>query len=103
IEIHYRHYLYYANSFVATAILYLCYRIRLGVPGPWSWVDAGAAALEAILFATSRDTLKKYYARSEQLLGPDRRSTNIPARRVFVGGASTVRQGGQEEASQKRD
>ena len=32
------------------------------------WLDAGFVVLEAIFFATSRDTLRRYYARSQQLL-----------------------------------
>ena len=68
IEIHYRHYQFYANMVVATAIAYVCYRIHASgsLPG---WPDALFVAVEVIFFATSRDTLGKYYARSAQLLG----------------------------------
>jgi len=63
IEIHYRHYQFYANMLVATAIAYACYRLHLGWHGSWGWPDAGIATLEAIYFAMSRDTLWKYKRR----------------------------------------
>lgn len=69
IEIHYRHYQFYANMFVATAISYLCHRIQLGLTLELGWADAGFVALEVVFFATSRDTLGKYHRRSGQLLG----------------------------------
>jgi hypothetical protein len=76
IEIHYRHYLYYSNMFVATAIAYACYRTRLGTLWPMGWLDVLFAFLEIVFFATSRDTLRKYYARGQQLLG----TSSQPAR-----------------------
>jgi hypothetical protein len=71
IEIHYRHYLFYSNMVVATAIAYLCYRLKLGSMA-YGWVDLGFLLLEAVLFATSRDTLRKYYRRGAQLLASPR-------------------------------
>lgn len=71
IEVHYRHYQFYANMFVATAVAYIGYRVKLGGP-EIGLVDLGALILEALYFATSRDTLRKYYTRSRQLLSdPD--------------------------------
>ena len=69
IEIHYRHYQFYANMFVAVAIAYVCYRLASGWTTPLGWLDAGAIFLEAVFLVTSRDTLKKYYTRSQQLFG----------------------------------
>jgi hypothetical protein len=74
IEIHYRHYQFYANMVVATAITYACYRVRLGGLMPLGWIDLGTLVLEGIFFATSRDTLRKYYARSQQLLSGRKRA-----------------------------
>ena len=68
IEIHYEHYLFYGNMFVATVIAYGCYRTRVGSVWPLGWPDAVFAFLELVFFATSRDTLRKYYARGQQLL-----------------------------------
>lgn len=67
IEIHYRHYQFYANMLLAAAAAYACYRVRLGGHAV-GWVDLGALVLEAAFFVTSRDTLRKYYTRSRQLL-----------------------------------
>jgi hypothetical protein len=68
IEIHYRHYQFYANMLVATAIAYGCYRLSLGGDFGLRWIDVAFFSLELVFFATSRDTLSKYYARSQQLL-----------------------------------
>jgi hypothetical protein len=69
IEIHYRHYQFYANMFVAVIIAYAGYRAAAG----WQTLglpDLATAVLEPIFFFTSRDTLKKYYARTVQLFTP---------------------------------
>lgn len=71
IEIHYRHYQFYANMFVATAIAYAAYRTYGGFHG-LRLLDAGFLAIEIIFFLTSRDTLRKYYSRSQQLMSNDR-------------------------------
>lgn len=67
IEIHYRHYQFYANMLVAVAIAYGCHRVRVGDLS-LGWIDLGAVLLEIVFFATSRDTLGKYNARCRQLL-----------------------------------
>lgn len=69
IEIHYRHYQFYANMLVAVFVAYLGYRISAGFIRP-GLPDLAFVALEPIFYYTSRDTLRKYYARSQQLLGP---------------------------------
>lgn len=68
IEIHYRHYLFYANMFVATAIAYSLFRGTSGFDLYPIVLDAGFVVLEMIFFTTSRDTLRKYYVRTRQLL-----------------------------------
>lgn len=68
IEIHYKHYQFYANMAVATAIAYACYRIYAGLFGHYGWTDVGVVVLEAIFLSTSRDTLRKYYERGSQVL-----------------------------------
>ncbi|MFO1003481.1 MAG: hypothetical protein U0936_24375 [Planctomycetaceae bacterium] len=42
IEIHYRHYQFYANMFVATAFAYACHRLQNGLSSEVGIVDAGA-------------------------------------------------------------
>lgn len=68
IEIHYRHYQFYANMQVASVIAYFAYRAYYGFLNSNHWMDAGFLAIEAIFFLASRDTLRKYYQRSGQLL-----------------------------------
>lgn len=71
IEIHYRHYQFYANMLVATAIAFACQRSAISTGVGLGWLDSGFVALEAVFFYTSRDTLRKYYKRTRQLLsGP---------------------------------
>lgn len=70
IEIHYRHYLAYANESIALVIAYVCYRVSLGCTLTLDGIDVLFVALEAVFLITSRDTLKKYYLRSQQLLPP---------------------------------
>ena len=70
IEIHYRHYQFYANMLVATIIAYICYRRTLPNNFTLDWTDVGVACLLVIFAAASRDTLRKYYRRSEQVLKP---------------------------------
>ena len=76
IEIHYRHYQFYANMFVATAIAFACQRSAIGTGFGLGWLDAGFVALEAVFFYTSRDTLQKYYQRTRQLLSGPQGSKN---------------------------
>jgi hypothetical protein len=72
IQAHYRHYLFYSNMFIATAVIYICHRLKSGGFTHLSWLDLAFVAIEAIFFAASRDTLKKYFDRSGQLLAaPD--------------------------------
>jgi hypothetical protein len=73
IEIHYRYYLFYSNMVVALAFTYVLRRAALlGPLYPWSWWDPAFAVLEVIFFLGSRDTLWKYYRRTERLLAPRR-------------------------------
>jgi len=67
IEMHYRHYQFYANMLVAVFIAYGGYRIHVGIAPP-GLADVAVFLLEPIFFLTSRDTLRKYYTRSRQLL-----------------------------------
>lgn len=68
IEIHYRHYLFYGNMFTSTAIAYGCHRIAHRTTAP-TLIDGGFVLLEAVFFAASRDTLRKYYRRGALVLG----------------------------------
>jgi len=72
IRIHYEHYQFYANMCVALAIAYACYRFNVGGMFPLGWLDVGIVVLEVILFAMSRDTLRNYGVRTQQLLASKR-------------------------------
>jgi hypothetical protein len=74
IEIHYVHYQFYSNAFVATGIAWICHRITVQPPCRITWIDPAFVLVEAIFFLTSRDTLRKYHQRTQQLLPPMRDS-----------------------------
>lgn len=79
IDIHYRHYQCYANMSVATLVAYLCHRIASGAMLSLGAIDLGFVALEGVFLMTSRDTLRKYYARTQQLLAvPGRTKRRTP-------------------------
>ena len=74
IDIHYRHYQFHANMVIALAAAYTCYRIGMGAGSPFGLPDLGVLLVEAVFFVTSRDNLRKYYARSQQLLSAAKNS-----------------------------
>lgn len=69
IENHYRYYQFYSNMFVAAAFSFATKAVLAGATVTLTSL-AGIAfvALELVLFAGSRDTLRKYYSRTQQLL-----------------------------------
>jgi hypothetical protein len=67
IEIHYRHYQFYANMLVAVAVAYVGHRLDVGWAAP-GLADLGVVLVEPVFFLTSRDTLAKYHTRTAQLL-----------------------------------
>ncbi len=67
IEMHYVYYKFHANMFVALAVSYLSLRMNGVLSHGWSGADVGFMLVEVVLFAGSRDTLRKYYARTSQL------------------------------------
>lgn len=69
IENHYRYYQFYSNMFVAAAFSFVAKAISGGLrPSITPWATIAFLALELVFFAGSRDTLRKYYARTQQLL-----------------------------------
>ena len=68
-ENHYRYYQFYSNMFVSTAVVCVA---EVGLSGNLcqiGWPALGFLFLELVFLAGSRDTLRKYYARAERLLG----------------------------------
>lgn len=68
VEIHYRYYQFHANMLIAVAVLFVFFRMSQGFVIGLGWLELAFGLLELVLFAGSRDTLRKYYSRSEQLL-----------------------------------
>jgi len=70
VEYHYRYYQFYSNTLVALLWTYVVNRWE-GIPSSLTAAsDVGVVILCAVLFAGSRDTLRKYYTRTERLIGP---------------------------------
>ncbi len=67
VSVHYRHYQFYSNMIVAAAIAYAGYYVSFA-PRTVGSTELVFLVLEVIFFMTSRDTLRKYYKRGEQLL-----------------------------------
>jgi hypothetical protein len=66
VEHNYKHYLFYGNTAVACLAFCICDQLARGV---WPlWAHLLTLVLEGILLATSRDCLRRYYRRTEQLL-----------------------------------
>lgn len=74
-EDHYRFYQYYANMFVAVAILYASLLAKKAIAEPLV-MAAVFAAIQGFLFVGSRDALKKYYFRGSAILGLIQKSPN---------------------------
>lgn len=71
-EIHYKYYLFHANLLVALSFDFVCWRVHRGFfHEPLGLMDLAFIAVTSILFAGSRDTLRKYHRRMNQLFGSD--------------------------------
>lgn len=82
VDNHYRYYQFYANMLVAAVFSAACRRIALPSNGlSLDWVDAASIALSVILFAGSRDTLRKYYARMGSVLSGLKKPISPPRSR----------------------
>jgi hypothetical protein len=69
VESHYRYYQFYSNMLIAAAFTFITeLAIGRGFGESPGWFSVGFVAIEGILWAGSRDTLRKYYSRSQQLL-----------------------------------
>ena len=67
---HYQFFQYYANQLVALTFWYLARRLSLGFwSTPLGLADLVFLFLAIVLFAGSRDALRKYYTRGNQLFG----------------------------------
>lgn len=67
-ENHYKFYQFYGGMLFAVAFTWLSWRIAIGFTTQPSVIDFATCFLLVIFFAGSRDTLRKYYDRTTQLL-----------------------------------
>lgn len=82
VDDHYRYYQFHANMAIAVAILYAAWRFRQPTSIHASaWTDVAFWFTEVLFLATSRDNLRRYYARAARLLGSlpqqERSSTHV--------------------------
>ena len=75
IEDHYRYYQFYANSLVATTFAFAVQRIESGFGAGFGVRDLLFFLIAVVLFIGSRDTLRKYYERTDDLLGDTEKNT----------------------------
>jgi uncharacterized SAM-binding protein YcdF (DUF218 family) len=77
VENHYRYYQFYGNTLIAVLFSWTVWHVTpIGIVHGLGWPDLGIFALEVILLAGSRDTLRKYYARTSRLLGAESEVSN---------------------------
>jgi hypothetical protein len=67
-ELYYRHYQCYANMIIAIVFANVLRHLAGRATQPWDVLDAASLVLIALFFVGSRDSLRKYYRRGEQLL-----------------------------------
>ncbi len=77
VENHYRYYQFYANTLVALISAHVFWRIATPITGFTSLeIDASLVALDLVFFAGSRDALRRYYRRTQDLLGGNTEGEN---------------------------
>jgi len=76
VEAHYRYYQFYANMCIALPLAYVARRMESPLQSSDRFlVDVAVVALEVVLFAASRDALRKYYERVAPFLRRPRKTT----------------------------
>lgn len=75
VEFHYRYFQFFANMLVASVFTYLAVRLA-GRDVPLT-ADLALVIVCFVLFLTSRDALRKYYARAGALLSTDERRCDM--------------------------
>lgn len=83
IDIHYRYYQFYAGMVVSLLCVLLMRRFDQ-TPGwfQWTWMDVGIIVAIVLFYMGSRDTLKKYFMRTEQLLAMEHTSQPLPRKAI---------------------
>lgn len=102
VENHYRYYQCNANLAVAFACVYVAWRIQQPPFAPWA--DEAFLLLEFLFLATSRDNLRRYYARTSRLLGspqPLERSARDVERQPPAKAGGQAALGGEDDRRQE--
>jgi hypothetical protein len=79
-ENHYKFYQFYGNGLVSLVFFYVARRLHLGLWTAFGWFDVAALLLGIVFYSGSRDTLRKYYQRVNDMLGnePIATPTTVP-------------------------
>lgn len=96
IEIHYRYYQFYANTFIAAWFAYAVWSATDRPPFP-GWAEVGMFHFSVVFLAGSRDALRKYYQRTAQLLGTVESEVSDDERRASRGDQDGGPEGGGPE------
>ncbi len=75
---HYEHYQAHGNMLVGLVFVYIARRLQSGSPSTFGVIDLGYVLLGAVLFAGSRDTLRKFYTRAEAVLSDEKIGPKSP-------------------------
>ena len=71
VEDHYVYYKFYANTLVALGFFYVAWRTTVAAAVNQHGLDVAFCAIGVVLFIGSRDALRRYYRRAEQLFSTD--------------------------------
>lgn len=71
---HYRYYQFYGNTLISLLLVYLIWRNSSTSTVDEPAVSLAIAVVAMVFLASSRDALKRYYARTESLLGVEERN-----------------------------
>jgi hypothetical protein len=71
VESHYRYYQFYGNTLMALAFAWAARLTRTSADELLSWHTVAGFLIASLFFFGSRDALRKYYARTEQLLSAE--------------------------------
>lgn len=81
VEIHYRYYQFYGNMLVSLLFVLAARRFDAqAIPFGVAPFDLGLIGLSSVFFAGSRDTLRKYYSRTANLLAERPKKSNARRR-----------------------
>jgi hypothetical protein len=75
-ENHYKFYQFYGNGLVSLIFFYVARRLHYGLWTAFGWFGVAALFLAIVFYSGSRDTLRKYYQRVNDMLGNESTATS---------------------------